>query len=220
MKIQKRWVGLVALLCALGLLVGSGFAALAPVLDAAKRGDIESLKAELRSGADVNAAQGDGFTALHWAAKLGNRGVAEVLIAAGADIKATTRIGSHMPLHVAAAAGQAEVAGALLQAGAPVAVPTNTGARSIHFAAASGDPETVRVLASHGADVNAVEPNWGQTPLMFAAATGRTAAVETLMEEGADPAITADRRRAGDRVHRRFRHDRIRRPRRSEEADG
>lgn len=192
MKIQKRWVGLAALLCALGLVVGAGYAArLAPVLDAAKRGDIESLKAELRSGADVNAAQGDGFTALHWAAKLGNRGVAEVLIAAGADIKATTRIGSHMPLHVAAAAGQAGVAEALLRAGAPVAVPTNTGARSIHFAAASGDPETVRVLASHGADVNAVEPNWGQTPLMFAAATGRTAAVETLMEKGADPAITA-----------------------------
>ena len=72
MKIQKRWVGLAALLAALGLLVGAGYAArLAPVLDAAKRGDIESLKAELRAGGDVNAAQGDGFTALHWAAKLG-----------------------------------------------------------------------------------------------------------------------------------------------------
>ena len=95
MKIGNRWIGLVALLCALGLVVGSGFAALAPVLDAAKRGDVESLKAQLRSGADVNAAQGDGFTALHWAAKLGNREVAEILISAGADIEATTRLGSH-----------------------------------------------------------------------------------------------------------------------------
>ena len=191
MKIGKRWVGLAALLGALGLLVGSGFAALAPVLDAAKRGDVESLKAELRSGADVNAAQGDGFTALHWAAKLGNREVAEILIAAGADIEATTRLGSHMPLHVAAAAGQAEVTEALLKAGAPVAVATNTGARSVHFAAAAGDPATLEVLVAHGADVDSVEPQWGQTPLMFAAATGRTAAVEALMEAGANPAVTA-----------------------------
>ena len=191
MKIGKRWVGLAALLGALGLLVGSGFAALAPVLDAAKRGDVESLKAELRSGADVNAAQGDGFTALHWAAKLGNREVAEILIAAGADIEATTRLGSHMPLHVAAAAGQAEVTEALLKAGAPVAVATNTGARSVHFAAAAGDPATLEVLVAHGADVDSVEPQWGQTPLMFAAATGRTAAVEALMEAGANPGVTA-----------------------------
>ena len=191
MKIGKRWVGLAALLGALGLLVGSGFAALAPVLDAAKRGDVESLKAELRSGADVNAAQGDGFTALHWAAKLGNREVAEILIAAGADIEATTRLGSHMPLHVAAAAGQAAVTEALLKAGAPVAVATNTGARSVHFAAAAGDPATLEVLVAHGADVDSVEPQWGQTPLMFAAATGRTAAVEALMEAGANPGVTA-----------------------------
>ena len=192
MKITKRWIGLVALLCALGVLVGAGYAArLAPVLDAAKRGDLEALKAQLRSGADVNAAQGDGFTALHWAAKTGNREVAEVLIAAGADIRATTRLGSHMPLHVAAAAGQAEVAEVLLKAGVPVAVPTETGARSIHFAAASGDPATLTVLADHGADLDAVEPQWGQTPLMFAAAIGRTAAVETLMEAGADPSVTA-----------------------------
>ena len=192
MKIGKRWIGLAALLAVAGVLVGAGHAALlAPVLDAAKRGDLETLKAELRSGADVNAAQGDGFTALHWAAKTGNREVAEVLIAAGADIRATTRLGSHMPLHVAAAAGQADVAEALLKAGAPAAIPTETGARAIHFAAASGDPATLTVLADYGADLDAVEPQWGQTPLMFAAAIGRTAAVETLMEAGADPSVTA-----------------------------
>ena len=191
-KIGKRWIGLAALLAALGVLVGAGQAALlAPVLDAAKRGDLETLKAELRSGADVNAAQGDGFTALHWAAKTGNREVAEVLIAAGADIRATTRLGSHMPLHVAAAAGQAGVAEVLLEAGVPIAEPTGTGARAIHFAAASGSPATLTVLAAHGANLDAVEPQWGQTPLMFAAAVGRTAAVATLLEAGADPSITA-----------------------------
>ena len=197
MKIGKRQIGnrvagTLALCCVFALLVGAGYAArLSPVLEAARLGDVETLKVELRSGGDVNAAQGDGFTALHWAAKTGNRAVAEVLIAAGADIQATTRLGRHMPLHVAAAAGQAEVAETLLQAGSPVAEPTETGAQAIHFAATAGNAPTLGVLLSNGADVNAVEPQWGQTPLMFAASVGRAAAVEILMEAGADPSVTA-----------------------------
>ena len=162
-----------------------------PVLEAAKRGDVESVRAELRSGGDVNAAEGDGFTALHWAAKRGDAELAGVLLSAGADFRATTRLGAHQPLHVAAAAGEAEVAEALLSAGAPVSAPTGTGARPIHYAAASGSAAIVETLASHGADVNAVEPGWGQTPLMFAAGVGRPETVGALLEAGADPAVTA-----------------------------
>ena len=193
MKIGKRWIGLAALLTVLGVLAGAGSAALrSPVLDAAKRGDVESLKSELRAGADVNAAQGDGFTAIHWAAKTGNREVAEVLIAAGADIEATTRLGSHTPLHVAAAAGQAGVAEALLQAGAPADALTSTGAEPIHFAAAAGVPEVLNALIAHGASVDARETEWGLTPLMFASVRGRVAAVRALMEAGADASRTAN----------------------------
>ena len=162
-----------------------------PVLSAAQRGDVDAVRAELRSGGDVNAAEGDGFTALHWAAKRGDAELAGVLISAGADLRATTRLGSHQPLHVAAAAGEAEVAEVLLGAGAPASAPTSTGARPIHFAAASGSSETVEALASGGADVDAVEPGWGQTPLMFAAGVGRPETVRTLLEAGADPAVTA-----------------------------
>jgi len=178
MKIGKRWIGLAALLTVLGVLAGAGSAALlSPVLDAAKRGDVEALKAELRAGADVNAAQGDGFTALHWAAKTGNREIAEVLIAAGADTEATTRLGSHTPLHVAAAAGEAEVTEVLLQAGAPADALTSTGAEPIHFAAAAGVPEVLNVLVAHGASVDARETAWGPTPPLFASVRGPVAAV-------------------------------------------
>ena len=44
----------------------------APVADAAQRGDVDGVRALLRDGADVNAAQGDGMTALHWAAHGGD----------------------------------------------------------------------------------------------------------------------------------------------------
>ena len=215
MKIGKRWIGLAALLAVLGVLVGAGYAALlSPVLDAAKRGDVETLKAELRSGADVNAAQADGFTALHWAAKTGNREVAEVLIAAGADIRATTRLGSHMPLHVAVATGKAEVAEALLEAGAPADAMTSTGAQPLHLAAAAGVPEAVVSLLAHGAPVDARETAWDLTPLMFAAVRGRVEAVKVLLDAGADASATADvldvvERARFDREERRERQARL-----------
>ena len=187
---RTRVLALSALVSAAALAVAAAPSS-GPVLEAAKRGDVESVRAELRSGGDVNAAEGDGFTALHWAAKRGDAELAGVLLSAGADFRATTRLGAHQPLHVAAAAGEAEVAEALLSAGAPVSAPTGTGARPIHYAAASGSAAIVETLASHGADVNAVEPGWGQTPLMFAAGVGRPETVGALLEAGADPAVTA-----------------------------
>ena len=50
-----------------------------------------SVTALLKQGADVNAAQGDGMTALHWAAMNGDAELAKMLIYAGANVRATTR---------------------------------------------------------------------------------------------------------------------------------
>src|SRR5690606_9511977 len=90
----------------------------APLADAAMRGDLQEVRALLAAGADVNVAQGDGMTALHWAAELGDVEMAKMLIAAGANVRAVTRIGEFTPLHVAAEGGHADVAAALLAAGA------------------------------------------------------------------------------------------------------
>lgn len=203
-----------AAMSGLALFALGSASAVSSVLEAARSGDVDSLRAELRAGGDVNAAQGDGFTALHWAARADNRAVAELLIAAGADLSATTRLGGHTPLHVAAAAGSAEVAEALLEAGVAVATPTETGSLPIHYAAASGDGETIGVLVAAGADVDAVEPHWGQTPLMFAAGMARTDAAATLLAAGADPSVTATvldiaARAEADRVARRARQRRV-----------
>ena len=64
-----------------------------PVADAAARGDVETVRSLVKQGADVNAAQGDGMTALHWAAEEGSLELAEVLIYAGARVDALTRLG-------------------------------------------------------------------------------------------------------------------------------
>jgi ankyrin repeat protein len=72
------------------------------VADAAMRGDTARVRVLLRQGADVNAAQGDGMTALHWAATRGDAGGVAMLVYAGARLEASTRNGNYTPLHLAA----------------------------------------------------------------------------------------------------------------------
>ena len=163
-----------------------------PVADAAMRRDMELVRSLLDQGADVNGAQGDGMTALHWAAEHGNAATARLLFNAGANLGAVTRLGGYTPLHLAARTGSAEVVEALLGAGAdPRAATTTGGATGLHFAAAAGSREAVKALLDHGADPDARGSAWGQTPLMFAAAGGRAGAIRALMDGGADPSITA-----------------------------
>ncbi len=162
----------------------------APVADAAMRGDLEAVRTLVGQGSDVNAAQGDGMTALHWAAMNGNADITELLIHAGASVHATTRLGSYTPLHLAARGGRASAATALLAAGADSKAITSTGgATALHLAAANGDVATIDALAAGGADVNAREKQWGHTPLMFAAASNRGPAITALMKRQADPSI-------------------------------
>ena len=175
------------------LLMGAALTATeSPVADAAQSGDIESVRELLRTGADVNAAQGDGMTALHWAAESGNAELAEMLLYAGANVGAVTRLGDYTPLHVASRAGRDAVVSVLLGAGADVDAGTSTGGvTSLHFGAASGNRAVVDALVRAGADVDIVETRRGQTALMFAASAGRTDVVRALMAAGADVSLTS-----------------------------
>src|ERR1041385_7204125 len=85
-----------------------------PVADAAQRNNIETVRSLLKQGVDVNASQGDGMTALHWAALNGNADIARMLLYGGANVKATTRDGAYTPLLIAAKMGNAPVAAMLL----------------------------------------------------------------------------------------------------------
>ena len=113
-------------------------AATAPVADAAMNGDKAAVRALLKSAADVNAAQGDGMTALHWAAMNGDRELAEMLVFAGANVRATTRLGTYTPLFLASQQGHAAVISALLKAGSDVKAGTPNGTSPLMVAAAAG----------------------------------------------------------------------------------
>jgi ankyrin repeat protein len=163
----------------------------AAVVDAAEKRDITAVRDLLRAGADANEAQGDGMTALHWAAEFGDAELAEMLLYAGAKTEASSRIGGYRPLHIAARNGHVDVIAALLRGGASVdATTTVSGATPLHLAASSSSAGAVRVLLEAGADVDSREAAWNQTPLIFAASAGHTENVRLLMDTGADPGAT------------------------------
>jgi ankyrin repeat protein len=156
------------------------------VADAAKAGDVAAVKAMLQKGVDVNEAHGDGMTALHWAASHGDAELAQMLLSAGANIRATTRLGGITALHMASQGGHAKVVAALMAAGADANTITSTGATALMLAARAGSSDTVTRLVETGADVNIKEKAFGQTALMIAAGLDRADVVRLLLARGAD----------------------------------
>lgn len=158
----------------------------ASVIEAVRSGDVSAVKSLLKQGADVNAVEGDGMTALHIAVQQSNEEVAQLLAYAGANLKATTRLGGYTPLLLASRTGDAPMVATLLKAGADPNAGTTNGTTPLMFAAASGDVDAVRTLLDAKADIAAKETAMGQSALMFAAARGRTPVVKLLLSRGAD----------------------------------
>ena len=158
--------------------------------EAARQGDRNAVQTLIRQKADVNAAEGDGTTALHWAASANDLEMAKTLLAAGANVKAKSRLGGVTPLFMACRSGSAAMIELLIKAGADAGAPDSVGTTPLMLAAASGSVEAVQVLIDHGADVNAKESAHGQTALMFAAALDRGPAIKMLIAHGANPEMT------------------------------
>jgi len=181
----------VLVLIASCLLVGASHVVAArgadvPVADAAMRGDAESVRTLLRGGADVNAAQGDGMTALHWAALNGDLKTMNLLLYAGAATEPLTRVGAYAPLHLASARGHAAAVARLLEVGSKPGAFTATGVQPLHLAAQAGSADAVKALLDRGADINARDKTHGRTPLIFAVSQNRLEAMKMLLARGAD----------------------------------
>ena len=185
---RKRMSALTSgLLLMVGLLAAASPSAAVtrvPLIEAVKQGDVATVRALIAQKVDVNAAEPDGTTALHWAAHLGDAASADLLIKAGADVRATTRNGA-TPFGLAVYKGNASLVLRLLAAGESAKAVIG-GEPVIMMAARAGDPVAVKALLAAGADPNVVEPTRGQTALMWAAAEGNTAAVRVLVEGGAN----------------------------------
>src|SRR5262249_32894782 len=159
--------------------------------EAAMNGDLVTVRSLLAQKADINGAQGDGSTALHWAACHDNVDMLKLLLPAGADVKPATREGAITPLFMACTNGNAAAIELLLKAGADAKSTKANGTTALMTCAASGSVDAVKLLLDRGAEINAKESAHGQTALMFAAALDRVDAVKLLLSRGADPNITS-----------------------------
>jgi ankyrin repeat protein len=156
----------------------------APLANAVEKLDRASVRELLHHGIDVNQAQVDGMTALHWAVYHDDLETAKLLLDTGADVKAANRYGV-TPISLACMNGNSTVVELLLQAGADPNAMLRGGETALMTAARTGKLGPVKALICHGANVNAKEKR-GQTALMWAAADGHAQVVGALIEAGAD----------------------------------
>jgi ankyrin repeat protein len=170
-----------ALACVTGLSAATDLR----LIDAVKSRDLERVRALVKERVDVNARQGDGATALHWAVHRDDLDAVDLLIAAGAKADVADDTGA-TPLHLACVNRRAAVVERLLASGANPNATLVGGETVLMTCARAGEPAAVRALLRRGADVNAKEPSHSQTALMWAAAQGHPEAVAVLLEGGAD----------------------------------
>ena len=184
---MRRIVGLTLL-----LLPFAAFAAgRAEVADALMAGDTAAARKLIEQHGDVNAAQPDGATPLHWAVYRSDKEMVDLLLRAGANPKAANREGS-TPLWLASINGDAAIIETLLKAGADANEHLPLGRTPIMAAARTGNVDAIKVLIDHGADVNAKETLRGTTPLMWAADEGHAPAIQLLIQHGADIKARSD----------------------------
>ncbi len=174
--------GVVALLVTNGLNAASADVGL---VNAVKEGNLAAVRALIEKGLNVNAAEVDSTTPLHWAAHGNHVDIAGLLIGAGADVNAANRYGVR-PLSLACINGNRAMIERLLRAGADPNTAMAEGETALMTAARTGRVDAVEVLLDSGAEVNATERWRGQTALMWAAAEGHPEVIQALVERGAD----------------------------------
>ena len=163
------------------------------LIDAIRKGDLEQVKSLLLVGADANAIEADGTSALAWAVYNNDVNMLDLLLGSsedGADANAANDYGV-TPLHLACTNQNTAIVSKLLKAGADPNKAKWTGETPLITCAGTGDIEAVSELLANGADVNARESKFEQTALMWAAAERHADVVKLLLEKGADISATS-----------------------------
>ena len=154
------------------------------IFAAAEVGDVESIKKLLAGGADVNAKNKGGYTALHLAAKRGQAAAAAALLEAKADIAAASKSGKTALHYVAYYNGNLDLAKALLDAGAAVNAKDGKNKTPLDYALSKKRTELAELLRSKGGKTT---KELAAAENIFAAAeVGDLEAIKKHLEGGAD----------------------------------
>jgi ankyrin repeat protein len=163
-------------------------------MHAAAFGNLEIMKILIEKGADVNAHNNAGATALLWCARDPEK--ARLLVGKGAHVNVQSKQG-RTPLMVSALRrGNSAIVKLVLEKGGDPKLSTIRGDTALHSAASAGDAESIRLLLAKGANVHATDL-LGRTPLFAASTTAIPAAIQVLIQAGADVNAMKKRPRPG-----------------------
>ncbi|HEV2200665.1 MAG TPA: ankyrin repeat domain-containing protein [Bryobacteraceae bacterium] len=174
----------------MGVLMGADLSGRPPIVEAARSSDHDALRALLAKKVDVNAVEGDGSTALHWASYRDDLEGVDLLLHAGAKVNASNDLGA-TPLWAASQNGSAPMVAKLLAAGANPNAALLAGETPVMVAARSGYANVLELLLAKGGDPNARGAR-GQTALMWAVSQKHPEAVKVLLAHGADVEIRSN----------------------------
>ncbi|MDQ7823256.1 MAG: ankyrin repeat domain-containing protein [Candidatus Eremiobacteraeota bacterium] len=180
-----------------------------PLHVAAREGRLEIAQFLIEQGADINALDGEKFTAIKIAllkehydiaevlrrqgavmdifvyAMIGETGAIEALLAKDRTMVNARDHGLLSPLHWASWGGQVEAAGLLIERGAHIYGKSATGSMALHMAK---NGRIAEFLLKKGARLEALN-NYGETPLHTLSGLGRVEAVKVLLDQGANVLI-------------------------------
>jgi len=157
------------------------------IIQAARNGDIEQIKKKLKPSIfkkhiDVNAKDERECTALHYAAKISNTELIQLLLDRGADIESVDRHGWGV-LHYAVRYGDNSTVEYLLEQEADIHAVEKRGWNLLHLAARNGQSEKARILLENDINVNELQ-NQGWNALHLAVRYGQPDTISTLLEYG------------------------------------
>lgn len=154
------------------------------LLQAAERGLLTTLSRVHQQGADIDAQNSEGLTALMLAAKNGHLSVVQYLCQHKAKVNLSLSDGT-TALHLAIESGKRQIVACLLANGADINAKRSNGINATHLAAEKNHLAILKLLHAYGAALDVPGLN-ASTPLMIAACCGHFDMVRYLCANGAD----------------------------------
>ena len=146
------------------------------LIKAAENGNIDKVKALITQGANIDTADNNRATPLHWASYNGHTDTVSLLIGKGADIDAADN-NRATPLHWASANGHKDTVSLLIGEEADIDAKNNNGGTPLHDASWKGHIIVVKLLVDKNGDIDARDNN-GFTPLHYVIESRYSAALD------------------------------------------